>query len=564
MEKFKRFAYTNKFMYLLILFVTILIYILFGKTHDIYHDDGIQHIARAMGTAYAMKNGVFMGNVIPSFFNGFGYSWNLFYGPLTPFMIIIGKFVCGSYAGGYSLFGFISMFLSGITMFILLDNLNEKKTVSFVGAFMYMAAPYHLTDLYTRNAVGEFLAFAFIPLVALGLYNIFNNKSNHYYLIVGTCGLILTHNLTTLIVAMIAVLYVIVHIKELKDTYVIKAILFDMLFTLLITSFFWVPLLEAKFSADYAVYSENMITSYERVSSNALSFKQLFSTQNGAYCFEIGIDLILIMCVSFLARKHIKVNRKDYYFSIVVSLLALWATTKYFPWKYVPHVFYMIQFPWRLLQIVVFFFVIVGTRNLDLLLKKFNYGDVAILSCVATLIMLSTSVYRTLDPMTELDYNNLGISTGREIEIIAGMGQTEYLPFKTFKNKFRILEANKEIRFMGDTEGAIIKEQKQGEGDVLYTANIYVKDKAKFELPFTYYPGYELRIDGVVNNHFFETDNGLLGVEIEGTEDNSTLELRYKGSKAQKATLVISILSLIILPIYIKKKKTIPYDKENP
>ena len=116
---------------------------------------------------------------------------------------------------------------------------------------------------------------------------------------------------------------------------------------------------------------------------------------------------------------------------------------------------------------------------------------------------------------------------------------------------------------MGDTEGAIIKEQKQGEGDVLYTANIYVKDKAKFELPFTYYPGYELRIDGIVNNHFFETDNGLLGVEIEGTEDNSILELRYKGSKAQKATLIISALSIIILPIYIKKKKTIPYDKEN-
>ena len=45
-----------------------------------------------------------------------------------------------------------------------------------------MTFPYHLTDLYTRNAIGEYTSFVFIPLVFLGLYNLFNTLDKNYYL----------------------------------------------------------------------------------------------------------------------------------------------------------------------------------------------------------------------------------------------------------------------------------------------------------------------------------------------------------------------------------------------
>ena len=64
---------------------------------DISRDDGIQHIARASGTYFSMLgNGFFSGNVISSFSNNFGYSWNLFYGPLAAYGIIIFKFICNN------------------------------------------------------------------------------------------------------------------------------------------------------------------------------------------------------------------------------------------------------------------------------------------------------------------------------------------------------------------------------------------------------------------------------------------------------------------------------------
>jgi uncharacterized membrane protein YfhO len=45
--------------------------------------------------------------------------------------------------------------------------------------------PYHLNDMYIRNALGEFLSFIFIPLVFLGLYNLLNKEKREWLLIVG-------------------------------------------------------------------------------------------------------------------------------------------------------------------------------------------------------------------------------------------------------------------------------------------------------------------------------------------------------------------------------------------
>ena len=61
-------------------------------------------------------------------------------------------------------------------MFALMNN----KDASLLASILYMTFPYHLTDLYTRNAIGEFISFIFVPIVFLGLYNIFFNEDNTY------------------------------------------------------------------------------------------------------------------------------------------------------------------------------------------------------------------------------------------------------------------------------------------------------------------------------------------------------------------------------------------------
>ena len=97
---------------LIIVLVTLILCIpLLWKDLNVYYDDGIQHIARAYSTALSIKNHENT-TVLSNLANEFGYSWDLFYGPLSSIMIILGKCITSTFIGGYKLVLFIGLLLS--------------------------------------------------------------------------------------------------------------------------------------------------------------------------------------------------------------------------------------------------------------------------------------------------------------------------------------------------------------------------------------------------------------------------------------------------------------------
>ena len=75
---------------IIILILALIVSIpLASKDLDIYVDDGIQHIARLMGTYQTIAEGEFPPVIMSNFCNQFGYSWNIFYSPLTAYAPII-------------------------------------------------------------------------------------------------------------------------------------------------------------------------------------------------------------------------------------------------------------------------------------------------------------------------------------------------------------------------------------------------------------------------------------------------------------------------------------------
>lgn len=168
-----------------IFLVTVILMIpKFNKNTDIYLDDGSQHLMRALGSYQSMKqNGT--SNVISNFANSFGYSWDLFYGPLSTYLIIIFGMIFSSFNIGFKVALWGIMFAAGACMYKLICEMTEKKNVALLGAIIYVTSPYFFTDIYVRHAIGEACGFVFIPLVFLGLYNLFNTEKNHYYLILG-------------------------------------------------------------------------------------------------------------------------------------------------------------------------------------------------------------------------------------------------------------------------------------------------------------------------------------------------------------------------------------------
>ena len=170
---------------IVILIVAIFVCIpLFSKKFDYYHDDGIQHIARSFLTLENMKKGQSV-TVLPRLENGFGYSWNLFYGPLSSFSVaLIGK-ILNNIILGYKIVLALGLILSGITMYYFAKKVTDDRNVGLLAGILYMIMPYHLTDMYIRGSIGEFLSFVFIPMVFLGLYNLFHEEKREWILVIG-------------------------------------------------------------------------------------------------------------------------------------------------------------------------------------------------------------------------------------------------------------------------------------------------------------------------------------------------------------------------------------------
>jgi uncharacterized membrane protein len=118
---------------------------------------------------------------------GLGSPTFYFYPPLAFYVSgVFGLIGLSTYNAVLACFA-VGLVFSGYTM---LAWLRDAKYPLF-GALLFMAAPYHLFDFYSRGAQAEFLGIAILPLVALGLRR--TQESRPMLLAFSYAALILTH-----------------------------------------------------------------------------------------------------------------------------------------------------------------------------------------------------------------------------------------------------------------------------------------------------------------------------------------------------------------------------------
>lgn len=534
-----------------IFFIALLLAMpIFDSNNDVFFDDGSQHLMRAYGTYQSiLQNG--SGNVISDFTNGFGYSWNLFYGPLSTGTVIICSIILGGFNIGFKVVMLLILFLAGSFMYKFLYELTEQRNTAYLGAIIYITSPYFFTDLYIRHALGELGAFVFIPMVFLGLYNLFHTENNHYYLIFGAAGLILSHNISAVLTAIFAVIYCLWNGKNLTSTRVKKGLLLDFIAILLITSFYWMPFLETKFYTDYRVYEKDAMATQESFLYHTLDLKDLLITPNDTdFVFEIGLPVILMLVFSVMTFRRLEENKKEYLLFLIFGLISSWMATKYFPWKWLPECFYIIQFPWRMLVYTSFFFAIVASINMTTVIKKFQTKDVFIIGTICVLYIFSKYYmipYSDIVPYSE-QYEIMSVS-GQNNEWLPGMGRLEYLPSRAYQNTFYLATRKPEILVM---QGNCQIQQKIKKGAYMTVKIETQKENVLLELPFINYPGYTVRFDGMVKE-IFETENGMIGCNIEADE-NGELEIMYTGTLIMNVSKIISMISFVLYLGYVWKK----------
>jgi len=108
------------------------------------------------------------------------------------------------------------------------------------------------------------------------------------------------------------------------------------------------------------------------------------------------------------------------------------------------------------------------------------------------------------------------------------------------------------IILSGDTQ--IINEQKSEL--VMEFMVEETKEETMLELPYIYYLGYNIEINGK-QVEYRESDMGFIMIDIP-KGDKAIVKVKYEGTKLSKITFIVSTISIIGFGIYIfycKKKK---------
>jgi len=542
--------------YIIIFILSIIVCIpLFHEYFDIYIDDGVQHICRLMGTYQSITEGQTFPVIMSKFCNNFGYSWNLFYSPITAYIPLLFKIFTSSYVIILKLFILLVTFLSGISMYELLYKVTKNKYTGLLGAVIYIFAPYRLADLYMRQAIAELTSFIFLPMVFHGLFNIFSDEEqdkekSSLLLTIGAVGLILTHIIIAMYTAIFGAIYVLINVKNV-DKSILKKFILNLVFILCITSFFTLPLFEHKLDTQYEVFKPGRMEREDILISYKLDLEDLFHTKKGQLITEIGFVTIIGFLLSIFAVKKLeKRYAKLYVFSIIAGIISIVMTLKWFPFEKLPEILTMLQFTFRMLEFSSFFLTIVVAINYSLVIKNFDMKDVIVISTITILLVIPLK--KNLSYRYNLTEDMLwpAVSVDEKTNRVhAGCASFEYLPSKAFENLDYIKTREDKIYILSGNCN-IVEEEKDGTNMNIQLSN--VKDNTVIELPYIYYLGYTVRLES--NNNIetleiSESNNGFVQVKLKAIND-ARLIVEYTGTALMKASIIISILAFTVMIIY--------------
>lgn len=561
MKKILRNLLTNKkaLSYIIIIFISIFICIpLFSKYMDISRDDGIQHICRLIGTFNTLKQGNLFPVIMSDFCNGFGYSWNIFYSPITAYIPLIFKIFTSSFVMCLKLFMLFTITLSGVFMYQFVYKITKSYKAGVISAILYMCAPYHLTDLYNRIAIAELASFIFLPIVFSGMYDLFHRRNKKPFgIIIGAIGLILTHNVITVYTAIFCLICVLIHFKKLKTKETIKKLLICLVLILLCTSFYWMPLLEHKLATNYEVFLPQRMYKDNTLISSKLSILDLFFTEHYQMNFHIGFAIIVGLFLTFCYRKKLPKRYKEFIrIFLIFGVISIIMTLKIFPYEHMPSMLKMIQFPWRMMEFASFFFSIIagiGFANfMNYNSKKEIYVVVFIIIYIcASLLVAKHSVEIPFNEEKYLQAVPVTSSTGR---VHAGLASFEYLPERAFKNRAYIEQRSNEVIVL-EGNAIISRMHKQNTNLSFNIEN--TEENTKLELPYIFYLGYQAKLereDGTsVELKIEESDNGFCMITVSNI-DKGIITVSYTGTTIMKMSYVSSIIGIIgVLLFKIKK-----------
>ena len=512
------------------------------------HDD--TQPSRVQQMAKALSHGQFPVRWVPDLGYGYGYPLFNFYAPLPYYVGALFNLLGFEIITATKLMFLVGILLSAFTMFLLVSRFAGNYA-GLTGSMLYLYAPYHAANIYVRGAVGEYYAYAFLPLVLLGVF-----KRNILIGSLGLAAVLLSHNILGMItvyffMAIFLVLLVYKLIKRQNLSF-IYYLLSTILLGIGLSAFFALPaILEKQYTR-----IEELTRDGSNFVNHFVYIDQLWQSDWGyagsapgrsdGMSFKIGKVHLILGLISFVYAVYLHKKRKiifsSFYYYLVMFLLFIFSVFMTLGisepfWKLIPGFSY-IQYPWRFINIILLSIVFIQSA-IFLKIRSDSAKVIAILIVTAT-ILLNIKYFQpqALLPVKSDDYispNNLNYKVSKISD--------EYLP-----KEFEIPVNENDIPIQVIPE---IKEMKKivlREQILEKTYLLKVPRSTNIILNLTYFPGWEVYLDG----RKVEIYNvaGKIGFHMRNSDNPYVISVRFTDTPARKIANTISILTIFLL-VYV-------------
>jgi len=446
----------------------------------------------------------------------------------------------------------MAIVFSGFFMYLLARRFWGKLG-GVVAAIFYIYSPYFALDLYVRGALAEAWALMFIPVCIFGFLRLGETGRKNYFLtaVLAYGGLILSHNITTMLFSMFLFLvvggYFIYLVLRKKGFGFFWLVIWAIIVSFGVTCFFWLPAI----AESGLTHVKTMIEGPGDYHLHFIAFRQIwdspwdFGGSAGIYSglsYMIGKLHLLLTALSVFLAVYLWKKKKNLSWGIL--FVVFWFLAVIFMtnarstviWEMLPNLRY-IQFPWRFLGFGVFLASFLAGAVFVLFKKREILGLVLAAGLVTGVILANKDYFR---PKKYLDVTSSYYITGKNLYQWASSMSEEYLPVWRAKKIFAKPEEKVEIV---KGEGVVKMEREKSN---LYVFRVDLDRRGLVRLNVNYFPGWKAVVDGQTVNIKYK-DDGLIKIAVKKGVSDVVISFKDRGIRLWAD--LISLTFIVFLSI---------------
>ena len=497
--------------------------------------DAQAHLVRLYQYDLALKDGQILPQWAGGLLAGRGYPVFIFVYPL-PYFVAESFHLAGfNLAVSLKLTFVLAYLISTIGMYFFGLTYWQSTKAGFLTALLWSWAPPIFEKIFIGGALGEIVAFAFIPFVFLALYKLIQqpNIRNAFKFSFVLSAWVLSHLLNPIVFSPLLILFFLSQLSRAKNKILIlKLLLLSVILTIGLTAWFIVPAaVEIKFTR----FQEFVVNQY---SSQFVSLKRLFYSKwgtdapgwgNNPVSQQVGVAQWLAVGLALiLARRQVL----PFLLSFVISIFLMLFVSK--PIWDLPTPLQNVSTPWRFLSLAVFS----SAMAAGYVVKKIEKNKLLRFTVYGLLIALA--LYGNRNHLRINDIRNYDLNFLQNYPGVA-TGWNEHLPIWVKETPHEFSAVKLEI-LTGDCQI-----QTQTMKSNLQQFSVNCQQESFLQLNTAYYPGWQVSLNRKITK-IEPGENGMISFSVPAGDNQLTA--KFSDTPLRLISKIISIITLFMIILY--------------